>query len=133
MPVTDPETKAGREAMQLWLDGVCNSIRDLERAAEKALHQDEDEEAYREFMRRKALLLASLPEKGREALSMLPEAERPAAEERLHRFASSASNALSIGSVFYMSALLYPEDYTPGEPNDLELFARSFAVEKQQG
>lgn len=121
------ENRSGRHAVRRWLDEICAAVRDIEREAEKALHTDEDEAAYREVMRRKASLLSSLPERGRDAVSLLPPAERATVEERLQRFAASAANALSIGSVFYMSALLYPEDHKPGEPNDLERFAASFA------
>ncbi len=42
---------------------------------------------------------------------------------RIERFSLSASQSLEVGSVFFMSALLYPDDYKDGEPNDLELFA----------
>ena len=37
----------------------------------------------------------------------------------LERFSGSARNALGLNSVFYMSALLYPEDHKQGEPDDL--------------
>ncbi len=43
--------------------------------------------------------------------------------QRLERFAQNASQALAIGSVFYMYALLYPDNHVKGEPNDLELLA----------
>jgi len=41
---------------------------------------------------------------------------------RLEQFSMSAGAALRIGSVFFMTALLYPEDHKPGEPNDLETY-----------
>ena len=37
-------------------------------------------------------------------------------------FSFSAGKALDLNSVFYMSALLYPEDYADGDTNDLENF-----------
>jgi hypothetical protein len=40
----------------------------------------------------------------------------------MERFSMSASTALRIGSVFFMTALLYPEDHKPGDPNDLEVY-----------
>lgn len=126
MSDNDREARAGRQAVRHWLEDMCTAVRDIEREAADALHDKEDETAYREAMRRKALLLASLPDRGRDAVSLLPPQDRTPVEERLHRFAASAANALSIGSVFYMSALLYPEDHAPGKPNDLERFAASF-------
>jgi len=56
-----------------------------------------------------------------------------AIREGLKRFADSADNALSLDSVFYMSALLYPEDYHEGEANDLELFAEELHARFPQG
>ncbi len=47
------------------------------------------------------------------------------AMQRLERFAENASRALSIGSVFYMYALLYPDNHIKGEPNDLDLLAEA--------
>lgn len=40
----------------------------------------------------------------------------------------SASTALRIGSVFFMTALLYPEDYKPGDLNDLEAYIEELRV-----
>jgi hypothetical protein len=57
-----------------------------------------------------------------EILQQLAEDAARAIQEGLRRFARSAGTALSLNSVFYMSALLYPEDYCEGEPNDLEAF-----------
>ena len=57
-------------------------------------------------------------------LEELPEQLQDQAGHRLHRFSASARNALRIGSIFYMSALLYPEDHKPGQPDDLQVFIR---------
>ena len=48
--------------------------------------------------------------------------------QKLEQFSMSASTALRIGSVFFMTALLYPEDHKPGEPNDLDAY-----IEKLKG
>ena len=72
----------------------------------------------------KARLLASLEEEGETYLEGLPEPLQDQAGHRLHRFSASARNALRIGSIFYMSALLYPEDHKPGQPDDLQVFIR---------
>ena len=70
------------------------------------------------------ILLASLEEEGEAYLEELPEQLQDQAGHRLHRFSASARNALRIGSIFYMSALLYPEDHKPGQPDDLQVFIR---------
>ena len=75
-------------------------------------------------MQEKARLLASLEEEGEAYLEELPEQLQDQAGHRLHRFSASARNALRIGSIFYMSALLYPEDHKPGQPDDLQVFIR---------
>jgi len=57
------------------------------------------------------------------------EAEPPEAEEflaGLADFARRAGQAMDLGSIFYMTALLYPEDYVAGEKNDLERFLDAF-------
>ena len=43
-------------------------------------------------------------------------------ETGLNSFAVRAAQAWELSSIFYMSALLYPEDYREGDLNDLELF-----------
>lgn len=123
MPATEPDARKGREILGQWLDEMAAAVRDIEREAEQALHRNEDQDAYRDLMRRKAQLLASLPDRARDLLPQFEGQERDAIEDRLSRFASGASNALRIDSVFYMSALLYPENHTAGQPNDLEAFA----------
>ena len=80
--------------------------------------------AYTARMQEKARLLASLEEEGETYLEGLPEPLQDQAGHRLHRFSASARNALRIGSIFYMSALLYPEDHKPGQPDDLQVFIR---------
>ena len=52
--------------------------------------------------------------------SIASETLAAAAGERLNGFSLNASNSLRIGSVFYMSALLYPDEHKPGAPNNLE-------------
>ncbi len=107
-----------------WLAERAAHIRRMEQEALRRLEQG-DEAAYRRLMRQKAELLAALP---KDALPLLREMEpgaRSAALDRLMAFARGAANALSLNSVFYMSALLYPEAHREGEPNDLEAFIAS--------
>ena len=54
-----------------------------------------------------------------DSLEALEEEDRAYAAARLRAFSASADQGLSLGSIFYMSALLFPEDHRPGEPDDL--------------
>ena len=104
-----------------WLEERAREVRRIEK---QALHELEgqDTQGYRDEMRRKAELLAALPKASIPVVSGLPEDAAQAIQAGLWSFARNASNALSLNSVFYMSALLYPEDYSAGEANDLEVF-----------
>lgn len=104
-----------------WLQTVCDSVAEWETRG-RALIESGDAEGYRTAMREKAELLATLDKEGGVHLAALPDALREKAREGLHGFAAGAANALSINSVFYMSALLYPDEPKPGEPNNLERF-----------
>jgi len=104
-----------------WLEERAHEVRRIE---EQALHELErkNTQGYRDGMRRKAELLADLPRASVPLISGLPEDAARAIQEGVWRFARNAGNALSLDSVFYMSALLYPEEYREGEANDLERF-----------
>ncbi|KAB1443589.1 hypothetical protein [Pseudodesulfovibrio senegalensis] len=97
-----------------------NAVHDFEKLAEAELGS-EGQQAYERVMRQKAMLLAKLADDARERF---PDADEWVLDG-LERFSASARNSLKIGSVFYMSALLYPEDHKPGQPNDLEVFAEN--------
>jgi len=104
-----------------WLEERAHDVRRIEK---QALHELERQhiQGYRDEMRRKAELLVGLPKASLSVANGLHEDATQAIQEGLWRFARNAGNALSLDSVFYMSALLYPEDYHEGEANDLELF-----------
>ena len=104
-----------------WLEERTREVRRIERQALGELERN-NTQGYRDEMRRKAELLAGLPRASIPLAGGLPEDASQAIQEGLWRFARNAGNALSLDSVFYMSALLYPEDYRQGEANDLELF-----------
>jgi hypothetical protein len=101
------------------------------RAAELLAGGDMDE--YRALMRRKAEFLAGLADKSAPLLAGLPDSRRAEIGRTLRGFAASARTALDLDSVFYMSALLYPEDHTPGQPNDLERLIRSLRDRENAG
>ena len=103
--------------LRQWSD----ALNSLEAQAYDQLHNKNNEAAYRDLMKQRTELLRRLPEEA----AALPQALRAAphyldALEALKAFAGGAANALSIGSIFYMSALLYPDEHQPGEPNNLE-------------
>lgn len=104
-----------------WLEEMHVRVMQAEQAALAVMG---DMPAYTARMQEKARLLASLEEEGEAYLEDLPEQLQDQAGHRLHRFSASARNALRIGSIFYMSALLYPEDHKPGQPDDLQVFIR---------
>lgn len=104
-----------------WLNARCVDIAELETEG-KILRDAGNAEAFREVMRKKAALLAGMAKEGELYVDALPEKIKEKARLRLARFTASAENALALESVFYMSALLFPENHQEGEPNDLELF-----------
>jgi hypothetical protein len=106
-----------------WLEERCGFLHTLEAEAERALQECKDTDTYRALMRRKALLLQTLPAEAENMAASLPDDVAEFAMRRLEGFAGNASRALGIGSVFYMYALLYPDDHIKGEPNDLDLLA----------
>lgn len=104
---------------------VALRVRELEEEARRALYDDKNDEYYRCLMREKALLLHHLPEKIDNLLVHLHDSGLVKRIKRqIGAFSFSAGKALDLDSVFYMSALLYPEDYADGECNDLESFIR---------
>ena len=107
----------------LWLSERCEFLQNLETEAERVLQQDKDTDKYKALMCQKAMFLQALPEEAENRLTGLTGNVAEAAAARLERFSRSASQALDLDSVFYMYALLYPDDHQRGEPNDLEKFA----------
>jgi len=101
---------------------AAQRIRALEAEALAALHEKNDPAAHRAGMTKKCLVLEALPE---EAEARLPDPATPdtaafAAGWRISP--SGPACALSLESIFFMGALLYPDDYQDGQPNDLERF-----------
>jgi len=110
-------------ALADFLDGKAALVKALEAKAQEIIHGKGDQAGYEAKMREKAELLAALAEDAENLAQALPAPLAEAAAQRLEEFSQNAANALRIGSVFYMSALLYPDEHKPGEPNNLELFA----------
>ncbi|MDR1659179.1 MAG: hypothetical protein LBR94_02410 [Desulfovibrio sp.] len=81
-----------------------------------------DTQGYIVDMRAKAELLAKLDEDAKPLLAPLPGELRFKLALALDRFASGARTALRLNSVFYMSALLYPDEHKEGMPDNLMAF-----------
>jgi len=104
---------------------TAREIRRLEADALDALHGKGDTAAHRADLVEKCELLADLPER----VEPLLKGGDPGAQKLrkgLQDFARRANMALDLESVFFMGALLYPDDYQDGEPNDLERFVMRF-------
>ena len=96
-------------------------IADLESRAAQTIEHDKDQAGYESLMLAKAESLASL---AGDAEPLLDGADKDEAAA-LRGFSKSAAMSLKVGSVFFMSALLYPDDHRPGTPNNLELLIES--------
>jgi hypothetical protein len=104
-----------------FLEKKAGEVRRLEEEGD-AILQSEGQRAFQVKAEAKAELLAALAEDAWKLTEKLEGDQGKAVAQRLEQFSMSASTALRIGSVFFMTALLYPEDHKPGEPNDLEVF-----------
>ncbi len=100
------------------LEERAQQVRALETRADAVIQERGDQKGYERLMHGKAMLLAELYDETKELAKGL----NYTVDARLERFSQSAYAALKIGSVFFMSALLYPEDHRQGAPNDLEIF-----------
>lgn len=104
-----------------WLRARHGEIMAAEREA-LALMEAGDIPGYTAKMHAKAESLASLAQDAVPQLAALPEPLRDRLAAGLKRFSQSAGMALRLDSVFYMSALLYPDEHKPDEPDNLALF-----------
>nr|MBF0222183.1 hypothetical protein [Desulfobulbaceae bacterium] len=101
---------------------VAKKIRQIEGEAKNILNDQSNIDRYRELMREKAMLLFHLPESIAGLMSSLEHKIALKLKNQIGAFSFSAGKALDLNSVFYMSALLYPEDYVDGGNNDLESY-----------
>jgi len=115
---TNDKGKLGLAVAMLRTAG--EAIRDIEKRASATLHDQGDETGYRQLMREKCDILMGLPQAGQDILAGATGAAFDDLRTELASFAARAGQAVKIGSVFYMAALLYPDDYKAGDPNDVE-------------
>ncbi len=106
-----------------FLEERAATVHALEAEAEALIHDKKDQAGYAAKMREKAELLADLAEDAEPLVNALEPVLAKAAGERLASFSGSAAMSLNVGSVFFMSALLYPDEHKPGEPNNLDKYA----------
>jgi len=114
-----PET-----ALKLAQD-AARRIRSLEAEASRALAEG-DTATHRQELTQKCLVLEALAGEAIGSLGAGRTAETAAFVAGLEDFAQRAGMALSLESIFFMGALLYPDDYQDGDPNDLERFLDRF-------
>ena len=103
-----------------WLRQQHDHVMDVERQALARLDAG-DTPGHNALMRQKAELLAALAENAKPVLAALPGEARFNFSLALEKFSAGARTALQLNSVFYMSALLYPDDHKPGRPDNRTL------------
>ena len=111
--------KTKRAALAKLVGERALAVAQIEAEAEQKIHGAKDQDAYERLMRGKAELLAELAADAEHLLDGATDVEAQA----IRAFSMSAYQSLQVGSVFFMSALLYPEEHKKGEPNELEILA----------
>jgi len=121
---------SAKQRLVRFLAEVDKKVHDCEERASRIDPASGDQNAFRALMLEKATLLKELEEKSArlveeyaEEAAMLGPQEVALAETvgaTVRRFSKGANTALKLDSVFYMSALLYPDEHRKGEPNNLE-------------
>jgi hypothetical protein len=104
------------------LRGVAEKIRSLEAEAQRALLTNDDAVTHRKKLQEKTMLLIDLPDMMEPLLDEAPAAAAREIRAGVNNFARRAGQAMGLSSIFYMSALLYPDDYKEGDRNDLEKY-----------
>ena len=100
----------------------ARQISRLEAEADAVLADNYDLGSYHDLLKQKAEILHGISNLGLELTADLDIDLQKLLRDRLGGFSHAALKALRLDSVFYMAALLYPENYQPGGKNDLELF-----------
>lgn len=104
-----------------FLEDQNSQVRQLETEGDAVL-QSEGQLAFQAKLEKKAEVLAALGEDAWDLTKAVGGELGDEIAQKLEQFSMSASTSLRIGSVFFMTALLYPEDHKPGDPNDLETY-----------
>jgi hypothetical protein len=104
-----------------FLEHISAEVKRIEADGESAMAEG-GQTAFQACLEKKAKLLGGLAENAWVLVERLPNEQADGVARKLEQFSMSASTALRLGSVFFMTALLYPEDHKPGEPNELDLY-----------
>ena len=80
-----------------------------------------DQEGYRTHMLKKGELLSALAQAAKPYIGKLDEVLAESVRKTIHRFSKSAAHGLSLGSMFYLSALLYRDEHPLGAPDNLQV------------
>ncbi len=100
----------------------ARQIRRLEADAAGVLTDNYDLRVYHDLLKQKAEILHDISDLGWDLITDLDIDLQKLLRDRLGGFSHAAFKALHLDSVFYMAALLYPENYQPRAKNDLEIF-----------
>lgn len=106
---------------------LARRVRELESEAQQALNGSGDVAGHRACLVEKCRQIAALPDV---VGGFLPQPRTDGMTifmAGLENFTERAELALTLESIFFMRALLYPEDYREGDPNDFERFLDQFA------
>ena len=104
-----------------WLRDRHSRILSLETEAKNALYQNNDEPSYRSLVAKRAQCISVLREECAPLLAALADTEiRDNVEYELNRFSAGGKNALRVGSMFYMSVLLYADGHQYGDHDNHE-------------
>jgi len=113
------------------LHQAAQRIRQAEAEARTAIGGG-DEACYRQLYAEKVDILLGLPERVASHVATLPDELAMHAVDEAEGFARRAGMARRLNSIFFMYALLYPDDYKDGEPNDLERFIAELEADLDQ-
>ena len=116
------ESKRALQDVLEFVEKAAGEIREIEADAQRALFSQNDPEDYRRQLEIKSMILLDLPEAVESLLADIEPRVGKEIMDGLIDFAKRAGYALHLSSSFYMSLLLYPENYKEGEKNDLENF-----------
>ncbi len=100
----------------------ARQIKRLEADAAAVLADNYDLGSYHDLLKQKAEILHGISDLEQDLTADLDIDLQKLLCDRLGGFSHAALKALRLDSVFYMAALLYPENYQPGAKNDLEIF-----------
>ena len=125
-----PASSTARTAMVSWLNDKAGQISLLEQEAEKALYEKNDRALHHDRLVKKARLLAAMEDNAAPLLADLPAPLKSHVRARLAGFSRSAETALALDSVFFMAALLYPDDHRAGQPTNLDALIQSLEEDR---